>query len=129
MDDVGREIGHGGSDDPGKGRLVLNDLQPGHGGTDRAFIGHDIAHAHDGKSEVMTVKTKNSASSRLHQVFRHREVSAQARDEKRLMPPAPTLTDHFLDVFPAAGEVGFLADEVKNAHAARLAFSFLDIHE
>lgn len=129
MDEIGREIGNSCGDDPGEGRLVLDDLQSGQGGTDRTFIGHDIAHAHDGKPEVMTIEADDPEPARLHQLFRHGEVSAHARNEKRLMAPASTLTDHFLDVFPAAGEVGFLTDEVKDSHAGRLAFSVMDIHE
>ena len=104
------------------------ELQPGQCGTDDAWVGHDIAHAHDRKPEVMTVEADDPESSGWHEVFGHREVSAHARNEKRLMPPVSALSDHFLDVFPAAGKVRLLADEVKDAHAGRLAFSFLDIH-
>jgi hypothetical protein len=112
VDDVWREFGNGGLEDPGEGRPVLDDLQLGQGGADGTWVGHDIAHAHDGKTEVMPVEANDPKPVRPYQLFRHRKISANARNEKRLMPPAPALTDHFLDVFPAAGEVRLLADDV-----------------
>jgi hypothetical protein len=65
----------------------------------------------------MAVEAEQPAALGLDQARRHGEIRRHAGHQKGLVPLGAPLQDHLLDVFPAAREVGLLAEDVQNSHA------------
>ena len=122
VDDIRLKCVHRRREVAGEGGFILVQILFGKVAEPGTRVGHDIAHAHDGKRDVRFTKSDEPAPVVVHAGQLCRPIGLDARHQEIEVSASGRFPQHGLDVDTASGGIGPLAEHVKNLQGLKRSF-------